>query len=88
MRGRRMAWLTPLVLLARVFSSPIRQHCRRHAANASLTFIITFTPAQPGILKGALFINADTLNLAGQGLGAQLVFSYAAGSNTVTLGGS
>jgi len=58
------------------------------ATNASLTLTIAFTPAQPGNLKGSLFINSDTLNLAGQGLGPQFSFSYVAGGNTVTLPGS
>jgi hypothetical protein len=58
------------------------------APNASLTFNISFTPAQPGNLTGNLFINSDTLSLTGMGLGSQLAFSYLAGGNTITLGSS
>src|SRR5262249_42316165 len=58
------------------------------ATNASLTLTIAFTPAQPGNFKGSLFINSDTLNLVGQGRGPQFSFSYVAGGNTVTLGGT
>jgi hypothetical protein len=58
------------------------------ATNASLTLTIAFTPGQPANLKGSLFINSDTLNLVGQGLGPQFSFSYVAGGNTITLGGT
>ncbi len=58
------------------------------APNASVTFTVTFSPQQPGNLKGALIINTDSLNLAGQALGPQLSFSYVANGNTVTLSGS
>src|SRR5579864_6066522 len=44
--------------------------------NDSFTFSVTFTPTQPGPFKGQLAIGADLFNLAGQGLGPQLGFSY------------
>jgi hypothetical protein len=55
------------------------------APNASLTLTLTFTPTQPGTVKGSLFINSDTLVLSGVGLGSLLSFSYVTGGNTVTL---
>ena len=58
------------------------------APNASLTLNISFSPSQSGNLTGSLFINSDTLSLAGTGLGPQLAFSYVAGGNTITLGSS
>jgi hypothetical protein len=55
------------------------------APNASLAFTVTFTPAQPAALKGSLFINSDTVNLSGVGLGSQLAISYTAAGTTITL---
>jgi hypothetical protein len=58
------------------------------APNGTITFTLNFAPTQPGTSKGSLFINSDTLVLAGVGLGPQLGFSYAIGSTTVTLSAS
>ncbi len=55
------------------------------APNASLTFTVSFTPAQPGTLPGTLLINADTITLSGVGLGSQLTFSYVAAGSTITI---
>jgi hypothetical protein len=52
--------------------------------NASFTFSITFTPTQPGPSKGQLAIGGDLFNLAGQGLGPQLGFSYTSSAGTTT----
>jgi hypothetical protein len=53
--------------------------------NEVFTFSITFTPTQPGPLKGQLAIGADLFNLVGQGLGPQLGFSYISSAGTITL---
>jgi hypothetical protein len=53
--------------------------------NEVFTFSITFTPTQPGPLKGQLAIGADLFNLVGQGLGPQLGFSYLSSAGTITL---
>jgi hypothetical protein len=53
------------------------------APNGSLTFTLNFTPTQPGTAQGSLFINSDTLILAGVGLGPQLTFSYVSGGTTI-----
>ncbi len=55
------------------------------APNASLTFTLTFSPAQPGTVTGSLFINSDVLVLSGVGLGPQLSFSYVSGASTITV---
>lgn len=55
------------------------------APNASITLTLNFLPTQPGTQKGTLFINSDTLVLAGVGLGSQLTLSYAAAGTTFTL---
>jgi centrosomal CEP192-like protein len=56
------------------------------APNASITFTLTFSPTQPGTFNGSLYINSDTLVLAGVGLGPLLTFSYVTGGTTITLG--
>ena len=53
--------------------------------NASITFTLTFSPTQPGTANGSLYINSDTLVLAGVGLGPLLTFSYVTGGTTVTI---
>lgn len=58
------------------------------APGGSLTFNVNFTPAQPATLTGTLIINSATFNLSGVGLGPLLTFSYMAGGNTITLGGT
>jgi hypothetical protein len=58
------------------------------ATNASLTFTVTFAPAQPGTLTGRLIVNSDTFPLSGVGLGPQLTFSYVAAGTTITLSSS
>ena len=58
------------------------------APGASLTFTVNFTPTQPATLTGTLIINSATFNLSGVGLGPLLTFSYVAGGNTITLGGT
>lgn len=54
--------------------------------NDSFTFSVTFTPVQSGSATSQLAIGADLFNLAGKGLGPQLVFSYVSGGATITLG--
>lgn len=58
------------------------------APDASLTFTVTFAPTRPGTAEGSLFINSDTLNLRGVGLGSLLTSSYTSGGTTVTIGGN
>ncbi len=55
------------------------------APDASLNFILTFTPSQPGTQTGSLIINSDVFNLSGGGTGASLQFSYSTGGVTVPL---
>jgi hypothetical protein len=54
--------------------------------NASFTFNLTFTPTGPANRQGSLSVDNDFFNLIGTGLGSKLVFSYASGGTTVTLG--
>jgi hypothetical protein len=56
------------------------------APNASITFTVNFTPAQPVPATGTLTINQDTINLAATGLGPQLQFSYSVAGTTITIG--
>lgn len=54
--------------------------------NDSFTFTITFAPTTPGAQKGTLIVGSDLFNLTGNGLGAQLAFSYlASGGNSITV---
>lgn len=55
------------------------------APNASITFTLTFSPTQPGTSNGSIYINSDTLVLAGVGLGPLLTFSYVTGGTSVTI---
>src|SRR3984957_1885409 len=55
------------------------------APNGSITFTLNFSPAQAGTLQGSLFINSDTLLLAGVGLGPLLSFSYVSGGTTIAV---
>jgi hypothetical protein len=55
------------------------------APNGSLTFTLNFSPTQPGISQGSLFINSDTLLLAGVGLGPLLTYSYVSAGTTITV---
>lgn len=55
------------------------------APNGSITFTLNFTPTQPGTSQGSLFINSDTLVLAGVGLGPLLTFSYVSGGATIAV---
>ncbi len=55
------------------------------APKAAITLTVTFTPTQAGTATGSLFIDSDTLNLSGVGLGPQLTFSYVSGGTAVTL---
>jgi hypothetical protein len=54
--------------------------------NATLVFLVAFTPARPGSLTGTLTVNSDVFTLNGLGLGPLLTFSYVAAGTTVTLG--
>jgi hypothetical protein len=50
------------------------------------TVTVTFAPQQPGPATGRLHFNNDTLNLASNGIGPQLIYSYtAANSSPVTI---
>ena len=54
--------------------------------NDILTITVTFSPQQPGPATGRLRFNNDAFNLTGNGIGPQLVYSYAAGnSSSVTI---
>jgi hypothetical protein len=53
--------------------------------NGSVTFILTFAPAQAGTANGSLLINSNTFLLSGAGLASPLVFSYATAGTTITL---
>jgi hypothetical protein len=55
------------------------------APNGGITFTLNFSPTQPGTAQGSLFINSDTLLLAGVGLGPLLTFSYVSGGTTITV---
>ena len=55
------------------------------APNGSITFTLNFSPTQPGTSQGSLFINSDTLVLAGVGLGPLLTFSYVSGGATIAV---
>jgi hypothetical protein len=55
------------------------------APNGSITFTLSFAPTQPGTLPGSLFINSDTLLLAGVGLGPLLTFSYVSAGTTIAV---
>ena len=54
--------------------------------NSNLSFTLTFTPTQAVQRQASLSIGTDTFSVTGKGLGAKLVFSYAAGGATVKLG--
>jgi hypothetical protein len=54
--------------------------------NDSFTFTLTFMPTQPGDQTGQLLIGSDLLTVSGRGLGPKLVYSYASGGTTTTLG--
>jgi hypothetical protein len=56
------------------------------APSASFTFKLTFAPTQAATDQAALAVGTDSFTLTGQGLGANLVFSYKAAGTTVTLG--
>ncbi len=56
------------------------------APGASFTFKLTFAPTQAATEQAALAIGADSFTVSGQGLGANLVFSYKGAGTTVTLG--
>ncbi len=60
------------------------------AAGGVAQMTVTFTPTQPGRVQGRLRIGNDSFDLAANGLGSNLVYSYAAGSGsfTVTNGGT
>jgi len=55
------------------------------APNGSITFTLNFSPTQPGTAQGSLFINSDTLLLAGVGLGPLLTFSYVSSGTTIAV---
>ncbi len=55
------------------------------APNGSITFTLNFAPTQPGTSQGSLFINSDTLILAGVGLGPLLTFSYVSAGTTIAV---
>jgi hypothetical protein len=55
------------------------------APNGSITFTLNFSPTQPGTAQGSLFINSDTLLLAGVGLGPLLTFSYVSAGTTIAV---
>jgi hypothetical protein len=55
------------------------------APNGSITFTLNFSPTQPGTAQGSLFINSDTLLLAGVGLGPLLTFSYTSAGTTIAV---
>jgi hypothetical protein len=52
---------------------------------ASATVTITFNPTQPGRTSGRLRIGDDTFDVSGNGLGANLVYSYTVGSTTTNV---
>ena len=54
--------------------------------NAFISFTVEFAPSQAITRRASLSIGNDTFTLTGKGLGPNLVFSYAAGGATVTLG--
>lgn len=54
--------------------------------NSSISFTLTFTPTQAVQRQASLSVGTDSFNVTGKGLGAILVFSYAAGGATVKLG--
>ena len=58
--------------------------------NDTTAFTVTFAPTQAGATTGGLRVGNDSFNLAGTGIGGQLVFSYSAGSatNTIAAGGT
>jgi hypothetical protein len=58
--------------------------------NDTAAFTVTFAPTQAGTSSGQLRLGNDSFDLAGTAIGAQLVFSYTAGStsNTVAPSGS
>jgi hypothetical protein len=58
------------------------------APGASSTFLVYFTPTQPGTLSGTLIVNSDLFSLSGVGLGSILTFSYVTGGTTITLSGT
>ncbi len=55
------------------------------APGASTTFVISFSPMQPGRTSGRLRIGADSFEIAGTGLGPTLVYSYTIGTATTTV---
>ncbi len=55
------------------------------APASSFTFNLTFTPTQAGAVSGTLTIGADRFQLVGNGLGAQLTYSYISGTSNVPL---
>ena len=54
--------------------------------NGSFTFMLTYTPTQPGNQTGQLLIGTDLFTVNGNGLGPNIVFSYVSGATTTTLG--
>ncbi len=56
------------------------------AVGAAQSFTLSFTPSQPGIVRGRLRIGEQDFDLTGTGLGPRLVFSYANQAGTVPLG--
>ena len=56
--------------------------------NDQLTFTLTFAPVQPGQVKGKLTVGNDVFDLAGNGLGPKLTFSYGPTNLSILTGGS
>jgi hypothetical protein len=55
-------------------------------AGSSFTFKLTFTPTQAATEQASLAIGNSSFTVSGQGLGANLTFSYTASGTTVRLG--
>ncbi len=53
--------------------------------SGSLTFVLTFAPAQAGTANGSLVINSNSFLLSGTGLASPLIFSYVTAGTTITL---
>jgi hypothetical protein len=59
--------------------------------NDSATITVTFAPTAPGPATGRLRFNNDAFNIAGNGIGPQLIYSYTADSSpavTILAGGA
>jgi hypothetical protein len=53
--------------------------------NGSVSFIVVFTPSQPGLAQGRLQVGTDNFNLSGTGNGPALVYSYLTAGTSVSV---